>query len=124
VSTKIVLSRKDFEDSFTLNRLVSVAGLEKFCCSIEEYNKLAVSTEYKDRFSGIGSHLIAVAAGIAITTYKECFACRFLTVDADIEHDKGLIAFYTRNGFISNTEINNRHSKTINMRKDLYIHSM
>jgi hypothetical protein len=64
--------------------------------------------------------MIAIAAGIAITTYKDRFACRFLTVDADIEHDQGLLKFYTKNGFVSNTEMNTKKSKTINMRRELF----
>jgi hypothetical protein len=180
------LSRKDFENFFTVHRLVSDANLDTFCCEIAEYNaylmkeslkfqndmiavtyllhekksgniaaymsliadaiklsasekelhkleypfktmpamkiaKLAVSTEYKIKFSGIGSKMIDIAAGIATTTYKDRFACRFITVDADIEHDKGLTAFYLKNGFIANSEMNNKRSKTVNMRKDLYI---
>jgi predicted GNAT family N-acyltransferase len=180
------LSRKEFENFFTVDRLVSDARLDAFCCAIAEYNayltkeslksqndmiavtyllhekrngniaaymsliadaiklsaserelhqlnypfktmpamkiaKLAVSAEYKTRFSGIGSKMIDIAAGIATTTYKDRFACRFITVDADIEHDRELTVFYSKNGFIANTEMNNQRSKTINMRKDLYI---
>ena len=82
--------------------------------------KLAVSTPYKQQFSCIGSTMITFAYGIAITTYMDRFACRFLTVDADIEHDKGVETFYIKNGFVPNTEMNNKKSKTINMRRDLF----
>ena len=47
-------------------------------------------------------------------------AARFLTVDADIEHDKGVLTFYEKNGFISNAELYNKNRKTMSMRKDLY----
>jgi hypothetical protein len=30
------------------------------------------------------------------------------TVDADIEHDKGVLAFYEKNGFIPNVELYNK----------------
>jgi hypothetical protein len=83
--------------------------------------KLAVASNSQEKYSGIGSYMIDMAAAIATQTYRDRFACRFLTVDADIEHDPGLIAFYTKNGFISNVEMNKKHSKMVNMRKDLYI---
>jgi hypothetical protein len=44
----------------------------------------------------------------------------FLTVDADIEHDEGVQAFYEKNSFIQNTEFFNKNRKTISMRKDIY----
>jgi len=47
-------------------------------------------------------------------------ACRFLTVDADLEHDEGIIVFYEKNGFIKNSEFYNKNRKTVSMRKDLY----
>ena len=47
-------------------------------------------------------------------------AARFLTVDADVEHDSGVLAFYEKNGFAPNAELSNRNRKTISMRKDLY----
>ena len=183
--SRIVLSFEDFEERFTLDRLVSDEKFDTFSCSIEEYNaylikdalksqndmiavtyllhdksngdiaaymsliadsiklnasekklhelnypfktmpamkiaKLAVSTSYKQQFYGIGSTMITFSSGIATTTYKDRFACRFLTVDADIEHDKGVEIFYVKNGFVPNSEMNNKKSKTINMRRDLF----
>jgi hypothetical protein len=50
----------------------------------------------------------------------DCCAARFLTVDADIEHDEGVRAFYEKNGFILNAELFNKNRKTIGMRKDMY----
>jgi hypothetical protein len=47
-------------------------------------------------------------------------AARFLTVDADIEHDAGVLAFYQKNGFIPNIELHNKNRKTISMRKDIF----
>ena len=45
---------------------------------------------------------------------------RFLTVDADIEHDEGVLAFYEKKGFIQNAELFNKNRKTISMRKDIF----
>jgi ribosomal protein S18 acetylase RimI-like enzyme len=81
--------------------------------------KLAVADSCKKQYRGIGSYMIDIAIGIADTVYKNHFACRFITVDADIEHDPGVIAFYTKNGFIPNVEMNTKRTKTINMRKDI-----
>jgi ribosomal protein S18 acetylase RimI-like enzyme len=81
--------------------------------------KLAVSSSFREKYSGIGSFMIYLALRIAFKTNKTQFSCRFVTVDADIEHDMGLLDFYTKNGFVSNGEMNNKRSKTINMRKDI-----
>jgi hypothetical protein len=47
-------------------------------------------------------------------------AARFLTVDADIEHDEGVLMFYEKNGFVPNSELYNKNRKTVSMRKDVY----
>jgi predicted lactoylglutathione lyase len=41
-------------------------------------------------------------------------------VDADIEHNKGIIAFYQKNGFVPNAELSNKNRTTISMRKDIF----
>jgi hypothetical protein len=81
--------------------------------------KLAVSAPFREKYHGVGSYMIAVALGIAARTNRDSFACRFITVDADIEHDEGVIAFYTKNSFVPNVEMNNKNRKTLNMRKDI-----
>lgn len=83
--------------------------------------KLAVSKEFRESYSGIGSYMIYLASGIAEDSNLKHSACRFLTVDADIEHDPNVTAFYIKNGFIANVEMNSKHSKTISMRKDIWI---
>jgi ribosomal protein S18 acetylase RimI-like enzyme len=82
--------------------------------------KLAVSASFQERYKGIGSFLIEMAAHIATACNNQFFACRFITVDADIEHNASVIEFYRKNGFVSNVEMNNKHSKTISMRKDIW----
>jgi ribosomal protein S18 acetylase RimI-like enzyme len=82
--------------------------------------KLAVSASFQDRYKGIGSLMIEMAAHIAAACNTEYFACRFITVDADIEHNESVIEFYQKNGFIANSEMNNKRSKTISMRKDIW----
>jgi hypothetical protein len=48
--------------------------------------KLAVSTPFQERYIGIGSLMIEMAVEIAVACNEQFFACRFITVDADIEH--------------------------------------
>ena len=64
--------------------------------------------------------MIATAERFAIACNDDYCAARFLTVDADIEHDKGVLAFYEKNGFIPNAELFNKNRHTISMRKDIY----
>jgi hypothetical protein len=59
----------------------------------------------------------SVFAWVCNTAY--C-ATRFFTVDADIEHDEGVLAFYRKNDFILNAELYNKNRKTVSMRKDIY----
>ena len=82
--------------------------------------KLAVDATSTAQYKGIGSFMIETARGKAIACNDEYCAARFLTVDADIEHDKGVLTFYEKNGFIQNTELFNKNRKTISMRKDIY----
>jgi hypothetical protein len=83
--------------------------------------KLAVSTTAKEQYCGIGTKMIDMARHIALSSNQNHFACRFITVDADIENDSRITEFYTKNGFISNAEMNKKSSKTINMRRDLFL---
>jgi len=82
--------------------------------------KLAVSKPAQEKYKGIGTYMITIALTIARICNRQLFACRFLTVDADIEHNENVIEFYTKNGFISNAEMNNKRNKTISMRKDVF----
>jgi tRNA(Met) C34 N-acetyltransferase TmcA len=82
--------------------------------------KLAVSQSFRQIYRGIGSFMIQAAHRIARKCSNDYFAVRFLTVDADIEHDKNVLSFYKKNGFIFNNELQNKNRKTISMRLDLY----
>ena len=82
--------------------------------------KLAVSSVFKQTYRGIGSFMIQASRYIARRCNNDYFAVRFLTVDADIEHDKNILSFYKKNGFVLNTELFNKNRKTISMRLDLY----
>ena len=82
--------------------------------------KLAVSQVFSDKYKGIGSFMVEAAMSKAIGCNNDYCAVRFLTVDADIEHDAGILSFYEKNGFIQNAELYNKNRKTISMRKDIY----
>jgi hypothetical protein len=82
--------------------------------------KLAVSQPFRQIYRGIGSFMIQAAHRIARMCSNDYFAVRFLTVDADIEHDKNVLSFYRKNGFLLNNELQNKNRKTISMRLDLY----
>jgi hypothetical protein len=82
--------------------------------------KLAVSKVFREQYRGIGSYMLYLAYGFACDTNEKHSACRFLTLDADIEHDPNVTTFYTKNSFIPNAEMNNKHSKTISMRRDIW----
>jgi hypothetical protein len=83
--------------------------------------KLAVSQVFSEKYKGIGSFMISAAEWKAFGCNADYCAARFLTVDADIEHDKGVLAFYQKNGFILNAELYNKNRKTVSMRKDIYV---
>ena len=81
--------------------------------------KLAVSKTSRERFKGIGSYMLYLAQFIAVTSNEQYSACRFLTVDADVEHDGGVLAFYQKNGFMLNAELYHKNRKIISMRRDI-----
>jgi len=81
--------------------------------------KLAVSTPFQEKYKGIGSLMVDMAIQIAEACNEQYFACRFITVDADIEHNESVMKFYLKNGFIPNEETNNKRRKTISMRRDI-----
>ncbi|WP_461255885.1 GNAT family N-acetyltransferase [Treponema sp. R80B11-R83G3] len=82
--------------------------------------KLAVSHPAQSKYKGLGTFMINNALALARTCNRQLFACRFITVDADIEHNKSVIEFYQKNGFVLNAEMNSKHAKTVSMRKDIY----
>lgn len=61
--------------------------------------KLAVSEDFKNKYKHIGSFMLQFAKTIAFTANEENAACRFLTVDADIENNPTVTEFYKKNGF-------------------------
>ncbi|GHU13726.1 N-acetyltransferase [Spirochaetia bacterium] len=83
--------------------------------------KLAVSQSFCRTYKGIGSFMVDAAGNLARGCNIDYSACRFLTVDADIENNESVLTFYEKNNFILNSEMNNKNRKTISMRKDLFV---
>ena len=79
--------------------------------------KLQYQKIWKAQYKGIGSYMIYLAAEIVNANS----AARFLTVDADIEHDDSILVFYQKNSFVRNVELYNKHRKTISMRRDVVV---
>jgi ribosomal protein S18 acetylase RimI-like enzyme len=86
--------------------------------------KLAVSSAYRGQYKGLGSFMITAAIALAITCNKTLFACRFLTVDADVERNESVRMFYEKNGFFVNEALFNKKRKNISMRRDIYFQGM
>ena len=82
--------------------------------------KLAIDHKYSQKYKGIGTFMIDTAERFALACNADYCAARFLTVDADIENDEGVFAFYQKNNFIPNAELFNKNRKTISMMKDIY----
>lgn len=85
--------------------------------------KLAVNKELSDivKRKGYGSFMLELARAFAFDMNKMGVACRFLTVDADIEYNPDTPLFYRKNGFVENLSQKSRNPKhTISMRKDIF----
>lgn len=86
--------------------------------------KLAVNKEIsaKAMRKGYGSFLLEMARAYAFSMNELGIACRFITVDADIEYNPKTPQFYVKNGFVENLSNKRRNAKyTISMRKDIFV---
>jgi hypothetical protein len=83
--------------------------------------KLAVAESFRQKYHGLGTYMVCHARRIARRLNTDYCAARFLTVDADIEHDTGVLGFYERLSFAPNVELSGKKRKTLSMRRDLYI---
>ncbi|PGZ57873.1 N-acetyltransferase [Bacillus cereus] len=83
--------------------------------------KLAVSSKYQaDKFH-YGSFLLELSLGKAAELNLSGIACRFLTVDADIEFNPDTPSFYEGNGFVRNEHRSVKgRKKNVSMRYDLF----
>lgn len=89
--------------------------------------KLAISNKEKYRKKEYGAFLLAYATIVAQDINDMGCACRFVTVDADIEHNKNTDKYYEKYGFIKNNTADytnvaprNNAKNFISMRRDIY----
>ncbi len=85
--------------------------------------KLAVNKEVSDEVKrkGYGLFMLDMARAFAFDMNEMGIACRFITVDADIEYEPNTPKFYQKNGFIENLSNKRKNAKhTISMRKDIF----
>lgn len=80
--------------------------------------KLATSKHHKNY--PYGSYLLYISLGFARELEELGIACRFLTVDADIEFNKDTPKFYQQNGFVKNEHVQMKRKKSVSMRYDLF----
>ena len=79
----------------------------------------ALSVEVKRK--GYGSFMLEMARAFAFSMNELGIACRFITVDADIEYEPNTPRFYEKNGFVENLSNKRRNARhTISMRKDIF----
>lgn len=89
--------------------------------------KLAISKKDKYRKKEYGAFLLAFATAKAQDINDVGCACRFVTVDADIEHNENTDQYYKRYGFIKNNSADydtvapqGSSKNFVSMRRDIY----
>ena len=86
--------------------------------------KLAVNKNISDiaKRKGYGSFMLEMARAFAFEMNEIGIACRFVTVDADIEYNPDTPVFYEKNGYVENLSNRSRNARhTISMRKDIFV---
>ena len=85
--------------------------------------KLAInkSLSKETQRKGYGSFVLDIVNTYAYEMLDNGVACRFVTVDADIEYDPDTPIFYEKNGFIVNQSRKRKATdKTVSMRRDIF----
>lgn len=86
--------------------------------------KLAVNKEISEQAyrKGYGSFMLEMARAFAFGMNELGIACRFITVDADIDYEPNTPEFYKKNGFVENLKYKKKKEvHTISMRKDIFV---
>lgn len=85
--------------------------------------KLAINKSLSDKAKrkGYGSFVLDIVNTYAFEMLANGVACRFVTVDADIEYDTDTPQFYEKNGFVVNQSRKRKDTdKTVSMRRDIF----
>ena len=70
---------------------------------------------------GYGSFLLEMARAFAYSLNSLGIACKFITIDADIEYDEKTTEYYKKNGFVENLANRSRNARhTVSMRLDIF----
>jgi hypothetical protein len=86
--------------------------------------KLATNKNTDDAYNHVGTFMVEIAKGMAMESNTKNMACRFITVDADVEHNPGVCEFYKKALFVPNEDTRyTEKTKTISMRRDLFASS-
>lgn len=109
--TDAFLLDKEEKESLNLNVPFSSVPAMKI-------GKLAISINHQEYH--YGSYLLWMSLGYASILEENGIACRFLTVDADIEFNEETPNFYAGNGFVINQHKQQKRKKSVSMRYDLY----
>lgn len=114
-SIKLKAEEKEFHD---------IAKVPYAAMPALKVGKLAVNREVSKeaKRKGYGSFMLEMARAFAFDMNETGIACRFITVDADIEYNPDTPDFYIKNGFVENLSLRSRNPKhTISMRKDIFV---
>lgn len=66
--------------------------------------------------------MLEMARAFAFGMNELGIACRFITVDADIDYEPNTLEFYKKNGFVENLKYKKKKEvHTISMRKDIFV---
>lgn len=85
--------------------------------------KLAINKSLSEQAQrkGYGSFVLDIVNTYAFEMLDNGVACRFVTVDADIEYNPDTPEFYKKNGFVANQSRRSRSTdKTVSMRRDIF----
>ena len=85
--------------------------------------KLAINKGLSERAQrkGYGSFVLDIVNTYAYEMLNNGVACRFVTVDADIEYYPDTPDFYYKNGFVVNQSRKRKATdKTVSMRRDIF----
>lgn len=85
--------------------------------------KLAINKNLNERSrrKGYGSFVLDIVDTYAYEMLENGIACRFVTVDADIEYYADTPDFYKKNGFtVNQSRIRKSNDKTVSMRRDIF----
>lgn len=117
LSADTIRLTKEEKDESNLNEVTFMA------LPAIKLGKLAINKNLSDkaRRKGYGSFVIDIATSYAYDVLECGVACRFITVDADIEYYPNTPEFYKKNGFVNNdTKPPKKNAKTISMRRDIF----